>query len=159
MRMLTVSYADESQTPALMAAIAQIAPDAHVASYLAAPSAPGEQTMDEILDADLKERAREVVDLIRPDKNTSRARFLYQILIGRNSWEMSSGDALASPRWEAMAVSKTLKKRYGWLRSPIDVIVTRRRIYFEDGSYKGIKYEPTDLGLEVLSILKAEKLI
>ena len=83
--------------------------------------------------------------------------YLHSLLIGGDTWEMSQGDAARTPRPEAIAFSRYMKKKglFSGPEKPAEHLSTHNRVYFEEhGGYKGIEYVPTKLGKAVYSILK-----
>ncbi len=82
--------------------------------------------------------------------------YLLTLLVGGDSWEMSRGEALQSPRAEAIAFSRYMKKikLFQDYESPAHFLAYHKRIYFKGGGYKGVEYIPTKLGMAVHQLLK-----
>ena len=82
--------------------------------------------------------------------------YLQALLVGGDSWEMSQGEALQSPRAEAIAFSRYMKKikLFQDYESPAQFLAHHKRIYFKGGGYKGVEYIPTKLGMAVHQRLK-----
>jgi hypothetical protein len=83
--------------------------------------------------------------------------YLPMLLLGRDSSSYSKGEAQFSPRVEAVAFSRYLKKfkLFSDLDKPAEHLAHHKRMYFSDGSYKSVEYSPTKLGKAVLERLKA----
>ena len=83
---------------------------------------------------------------------------LHSLLVGGDSFEMSEGDVVQSPRPEAIAFSRYMKKTklFEDHESPAQALAEHRRIYFQEARIKGVEYTPTKLGRAVYELLKDE---
>jgi hypothetical protein len=66
---------------------------------------------------------------------------------------------MAVPRWLTSSISKALPRQMpsemlSGFESPLDLLVTRNRIYFPDGNYKGVAYRQTALSQAVYTSLR-----
>jgi hypothetical protein len=140
--------------------ILAVAPEARVIQFKPVEAVLPEVkplTRDEL---ELREKAERIAEAIinAPKSASWKGKYLLYLLYGGDTWEMSQGDSMASPRPEAIAFSRYLKKTLPDLFpsycKPPEHLAEHARIYFKEGGYKGIEYRPTKLGQFVLDILK-----
>ncbi len=114
-------------------------------------------------EARLAEMAKRIAKVIHdaPPTASWRSSYLSALLSGGDSWMMSGGDKNWSPRADAIAFSKYLKKTLPDVFSPNDRpthdLAHHKVLKFEDGQYKGVQYSPTALGKAVREILKQKQ--
>lgn len=100
-----------------------------------------------------------LIDLIadalkpRPTGDTFYTRLLRGVRWGRDSLDISNGEALASPRSETKKVTDRLKKAFPGGDVTREHLFVSKQVHFEDGSYKGVEYVMTPLGRKVLDEL------
>jgi hypothetical protein len=126
---------------------------------------PAEAILSEIKplsreELELRQRAGQIAEAIinAPKSASWKGPYLSYLLHGGDTWEMSGGDSMASPRPEAIAFSRYLKKALPDLFpsdcKPPEDLAEHARVYFKEGGYKGIEYRPTKLGRAVAEILR-----
>jgi hypothetical protein len=73
-----------------------------------------------------------------PESVSWKDLYLRMLLLGGDSYSYSKGEALFSPRVEAVAFSRYLKKfkLFSDLDKPAEYLAHHMRMYFSDGSYK-----------------------
>lgn len=149
MQLIAVQFNDAAMAPLITNAIESAVPGVSIQHFCGVPkhvaSAPAVNGVD-------PELVKQVVKIVR----TASQRVLSGLLYGDDSWSMSQGDAKYSIRPETIALSRRLKAIFPHLTSPIEALVIRKREYFKEGGYKGIRYIPTTLGVAVREALKAE---
>ncbi|MCA1508645.1 MULTISPECIES: hypothetical protein [unclassified Bradyrhizobium] len=150
MELVTVHFDDPALASSICIAVESAAPNASIHHFTGGlkPEAPPAAAGD--FDPQLIER---LVKIVQTVPKHIRLGLLY----GDDSCSMSHGDARYSIRPETIALSRRLKPLFPHLASPIDALVVRRREYFFEGSYKGIRYIPTPLGVAVREALKAQE--
>ena len=157
---LSVEFPDGKYDPQMVKnVILAVAPEARVIQFT-----PAEEVLPKVKlltreELELREKAEVIADAIvnAPKSASWTGKYIRYLLLGGDTWEMSEGNALLSPRPEAIAFSRYLKKTLPSLFpadcKPPEYLAEHARIYFKEGGYKGIEYRPTKLGRFVADVL------
>jgi len=142
--------------------ILAVAPEARVIQFTPVEAILPELTQLTREDLEHHKAGERIAEAIinAPKTASWKGKYIINLLIGGDTWNMSEGEPLLSSRPETIAFSRYLKKVLPDLFpsscKPPEQLAEHARIYFKDGTYKGVEYRPTKLGQLVAQIL-AEK--
>ncbi|KSV61293.1 hypothetical protein N182_38000 [Sinorhizobium sp. GL2] len=156
---LSVEFQDGKYDPEIIKnVILAVAPEALVVQFAQADTSLANVplTAEELA---LGENATAIANVIIniPNSLSGMRTYILHLVQGGDTWAMSQGDPLLSPRPQAIAFSRYLKKSLPAIFpshcKPPELLAEHARIYFKEGEYKGIEYRPTKLGRLVAEIL------
>ncbi len=153
MNQLVIRIDTPETIPPLLQAITKIVPREAVTLWTA-QAPPAEADADDAIDPEL---LKQVVQAVRSTKDwRARKAFLLDILSGDDSLSMTrGGDESSALRATSSSLSRSLKRVFPHLASPLGVLADRQRVYSAEGLYKAVRYRPTKLLLRVRDELKA----
>jgi hypothetical protein len=157
---LIVEFSDGKYDPTVVKnVILAVAPDARVIHFTPAETMLTKVKAPSKEELELRNKADVIADVIvnAPKSASWTRKYIRYLLLGGDTWQMSEGKALLSPRPEAIAFSRFLKKTLPAIFpsdcKPPEYLAEHARIYFKEGGYKGIEYRPTKLGRLVANVL------
>ena len=157
---LSVEFPDDKYDVQMLTnVILAVAPEARVIQFTPAEvilPKPKQLTREDLTHHNAGERIAEAI-INAPKTASWKGKYIINLLVGGDTWNMSEGEPLLSSRPEAIAFSRYLKKVLPDLFpsscKPLEQLAEHARNYFKDGAYKGIEYRPTKLGQLVAQIL------